>query len=222
MSEILFIRHAETDMAGTFCGHSDPPLNARGKVQLAELIERLRAENFGAIYTSDLRRAHDTGLALAEAFIVKCHVQPGLREIDFGRWEGLRWEDIEKLDETYARSWVAEYPHLSAPGGEDFGEFERRVLEEVNFLSLEAEIAARNIAVVTHAGVLRTILCSLQGWSRESAWEQTNSYCSVVRYAILPPASISCGQASGILNSSKVERSRSNFDETVELQGEAI
>jgi len=132
------------------------------------------------------------------------------------------WEEIEKLDETYARRWVAEYPHLPAPGGEDFGEFESRVLEVVNFLSLEAEMAARNIAVVTHAGVLRTILCSLEGWSSEAAWEQTKTYCSVVRYVIPPLASISYGQASEILDSSRLERSRSNFDETVELQGEAI
>jgi len=38
MSEILFIRHAETDMAGTFCGHSNPPLNMRGRNQLSELL----------------------------------------------------------------------------------------------------------------------------------------------------------------------------------------
>ena len=194
MSELLFIRHAETDMAGTFCGHSDPELNERGRVQLAQLIERLRTENFGAIYSSDLRRAHETGLALAEAFTVTCHVRPGLREIDFGHWEGLRWEEIETLDETYAQRWVAEYPHLPAPGGEDFGNFERRVLEEVKFLSCEAEIAARNIAVVTHAGVIRTVLCSLQGWSGDDAWEQTKSYCSVVRYAV-PPLPVSSSQA---------------------------
>ena len=183
MSEILFTRHAETDMAGTFCGQSDPELNARGRVQLAELVKELRAENLGSVYTSDLRRAHETGLAIAEAFGVTCHVRPALREIDFGRWEGLRWEDIEEQDEAYARDWIAKYPHLPSPGGEDFGDFERRVLEEVKFLEVEAEIAARNIVVVTHAGVLRTILCSLQGRSREDAWEQTKSYCSVVRYS---------------------------------------
>ena len=194
MSEILFIRHAETDMAGTFCGHSDPQLNAQGRVQLAELIKRLRAENFGAVYSSDLRRARETGLALAEDFMIKCHVRPALREIDFGRWEGLRWEEVEQLDEIFARRWVVEYPHLPAPDGEDFDAFERRVLGEVKFLSLEAENAERKIAVVTHAGVLRTILCSLRGRSREDAWEQTKSYCSVVRYAIPPLASLS-GQA---------------------------
>jgi alpha-ribazole phosphatase len=184
MSEILFIRHAETDMAGTFCGHSDPELNARGRVQVAELIHRLRAENFGAVYASDLRRAHATGVAIAEAFGVDCCVRPALREIDFGQWEGLTWQEIEKREDTYARRWIAEYPRLPAPGGENFRDFERRVVDEVKFLSKEAEAGGRGIAVVTHAGVLRTVLCTFHECSEEAAWEQTRSYCSIVRHTI--------------------------------------
>jgi len=182
MSEILFIRHAETDMAGTFCGHSDPELNARGRVQLAELIDRLRVEDIGAVYASDLRRAHTTGRAIADAFDVDCRVRSALREINFGQWEGDTWEQIERRDDAYARRWIAEYPRLSAPEGESFRNFERRVLDEVKFLSKEAEATGRTIAVVTHAGVLRTVLCTLNGCSEEAAWEQTKPYCSIVRH----------------------------------------
>jgi alpha-ribazole phosphatase len=184
MSEILFIRHAETDMAGTFCGHSDPELNPRGRVQLAELIDRLRVENFGAVYSSDLRRALATGMAVAEAFGVDCRVRPALREIDFGQWECLTWQEIEKRGENYARRWLAEYPNPPAPGGESFRDFERRVVDEVKFLSKEVEVEGRGIAVVTHAGVLRTVLCTFHGRAEEVAWEQTRSYCSIVRHTI--------------------------------------
>lgn len=179
MSEILFIRHAETEMAGTFCGHSDAELNARGRVQLAELISRLCAEEVGVVYVSDLRRAHETGMAIARAFGVDCRVRPALREINFGQWEGLTWNEIEGRDEAYARRWTAEYPHLSAPEGENFRDFERRVLEEVRILSTEAK--DRGIVVVTHAGVIRTVLRALHGCSEEDAWERTRSYCSIVR-----------------------------------------
>jgi len=182
MSELLFIRHAETDMAGAFCGHSDPALNERGCAQLAELMNRLRTEEIGVVYTSDLRRARTTGMAIAEAFSVDCHVRSALREINFGRWEGITWEEIGRRDGAYARRWIAEYPRLPAPDGECFHDFERRVLDEVKFLSLEAEAADCCIAVVTHAGVLRTVLRALYGCSEENAWEQTRSYCSVVRH----------------------------------------
>jgi alpha-ribazole phosphatase len=182
MSEILFIRHAETDMAGTFCGHSDPDLNERGHTQVCELIDRLRGEDIGAIYTSDLRRAHTTARAISKFSTIDCIVRPALREINFGRWEGRTWNDVELHDKDYAHRWVAEYPNLRAPGGEDLAEFERRVLNEVEFLS--SQVRTRNITVVTHAGILRTVLGTLSGFSPEDAWKQTKPYCSIVRYTV--------------------------------------
>ena len=185
MSEILFIRHAETDMGGMFCGHSDPELNARGCVQLAELIDKLRMEDIGAVFTSDLRRSYATASAVAEALDINCHVRSALREIDFGQWEGLTWKQIEQQDEGYARRWVAEYPHLPAPGGENVLDFEQRVLGEIKFVLTEATSDGRSIAVITHAGVLRVILCKILDCSEEEAWDRTRSYCSVVRYPVL-------------------------------------
>jgi alpha-ribazole phosphatase len=195
MSELLFIRHAETDMAGAFCGHSDPELNTPGRAQLGELINRLRMEKIAVVYTSDLRRAHTTGMAIAEAFGVGCHIRPALREINFGQWEGLTWKEIERRDDAYSRRWLAEYPRLPAPDGESLPEFERRVLDEVKFLSLEAAAADCRIAVVTHAGVLRTVLRALHGCSEDNAWEQTKSYCSIVRYTSAASCSVQTVEA---------------------------
>jgi alpha-ribazole phosphatase/probable phosphoglycerate mutase len=183
MSDLLLIRHAETDMAGTFCGHSDPEVNARGRAQLGELINRLRDEEIGVVYNSDLRRAHTTARAIADAFRVDCHVRPALREINFGKWEGITWDEIERRDDAYARRWIANYPRLPAPDGENFYDFERRILDEVRVLSLEAEAAGCSVAVVTHGGVIRTVLRALHGCSEDDAWEQTRSYCSVVRHS---------------------------------------
>jgi alpha-ribazole phosphatase len=194
MSELLFIRHAETDMAGAFCGHSDPELNTRGRAQLGELINRLRTEKIAVVYTSDLRRAHTTGMAIAEAFDVDCHVRSALREINFGQWEGLRWKEIERRDDAYSRRWFAEYPRLPAPDGESFPDFERRVLDEVKFLSSEAAADCR-IAVVTHAGVLRTVLRALHGCSEDNAWEQAKSYCSIVRHTSAASCSVQTVEA---------------------------
>jgi alpha-ribazole phosphatase len=192
MSEILFIRHAETDMAGYFCGHSDPELNTRAKLQLVELTNRLRTEDIGVVYTSDLRRAHTTARAIAEAFGIDCHVRPALREIGFGQWEGLAWRAIEERDRAYAQRWIAEYPHLPAPDGEDFGNFEQRVLNEVNFLSRSAPADNRSVAVITHAGVLRTVL-RMHGSSDEDAWMQTSSYCAIVRHTCVAAPLVEVG-----------------------------
>jgi alpha-ribazole phosphatase/probable phosphoglycerate mutase len=179
MSRVLFIRHAETEMAGRFCGHSDPDLNAQGQAQLAGLAQALSTEPIGGVYSSDLRRAQSTAQAIAAGRNVPLTLSPALREIHFGKWEGLTWAEIEQLDPEYARRWVDSYPHVPAPAGETFPEFEARVLDEVNHLIHGNE---EPIAVVTHAGVLRVVLRHLHGCSEQEAWQQTQPYCCVVRY----------------------------------------
>jgi alpha-ribazole phosphatase/probable phosphoglycerate mutase len=165
MSVLHFIRHGETDMAGRFCGQIDPDLNSHGREQ----ANSLRLEGLEKVYSSDLRRSRST----AEALGVPVVVRPALREIAFGAWEGLRWEEIERADPEYAREWMARYPALPSPGGEGFQEFTRRVREEVRWLFEQPG----TFAVVTHAGVLRLVLQHWLGCSEAEAWQRTQSYC---------------------------------------------
>jgi alpha-ribazole phosphatase len=179
MNRVLFIRHAETEMAGRYCGHSDPDLNAQGRAQLTTLAQSLAEEMLDTIYSSDLRRAASTAKAIAAGRDIPQVLRPELREIDFGDWEGMRWEDIERLDPEYAQNWMKSYPNLPAPSGESFEDFERRVLTEVNHL---INGSRGPIAVVTHGGVLRVVLRHLCGYSEPKAWQETQQYCCVVRY----------------------------------------
>ncbi len=179
MNRVLFIRHAETEMAGRFCGHSDPELNAAGRAQLGPLVEMLSGQAIDRVYSSDLVRARSTAQAIAGPRGIPLEVRPALRECCFGAWEGLDWDQIEELDPEYARRWMEAYPRLPAPLGESFEAFEARVLEEVKQI-LDADHDP--IAVVTHAGVLRVVLKRLCGCSEQEAWQQTQSYCCVVHY----------------------------------------
>ena len=176
MSELLFIRHAETDMAGRFCGHTDPPINAHGEEQIQSLIESVRTTSIDAVYCSDLQRAITTAQAIADAFTLPLTESRELREINFGEWEGLRWAQIEQHDVALAHMWVDDFPNLSAPGGEAFADFQARILGEIERLSLLAK--DRRVAVVTHGGVMRIVLCVLLGYSQKEAWELTKPYCS--------------------------------------------
>jgi broad specificity phosphatase PhoE len=196
MSELLLIRHAETDMAGRFCGHSDPPVNQRGLGQIGELQQRLCNQRPTAIYTSDLQRAMTTARALADSLSCRpersevggsaspparqggsapCISCPALREIHFGSWEGLSWPQIEEQDAAYAATWLREFPRHPAPQGESFASFEQRVLTAVR--SILSRHEGERVAVVTHAGVMRVILRRLCGVAEEAAWTLTESYC---------------------------------------------
>lgn len=181
MNELLLVRHAETDLAGTFCGHCDPPVNARGYEQIADLLDRLRSETIDAVYTSDLQRARTTAEALAGYFGVPCISMGGLREINFGAWEGLTWDQIEATHPEYAARWLELYPQLAAPDGERFDAFEARVHAALDTLLHHRE--HRQIVIVTHAGVLRSILQTRCGFTQEEAWSRTKKYAAVFRYA---------------------------------------
>jgi broad specificity phosphatase PhoE len=182
MSGLLFIRHAETDMAGRFCGHSNPSVNERGFEQIDALSKTISTEPVEALYSSDLQRAVTTADALATLFTVKAIKTQALREIDFGAWEGLSWQEIEKRDPAYFSRWMNSYPHIPAPGGEGFESFQLRVLDEVS--QLVAAANNRWIAVVTHAGVMRVVLQSLCGLNEQSAWSRTQTYCCFFKYPI--------------------------------------
>ena len=174
---LLFIRHAETALAGTFCGHTDPPLNDAGLAQLTPLLARIAEIPCTAIHTSDLERARTTAEFIAEPRNLPIHSSAALREIDFGDWETLSWEQIEQRDPAYAARWVAEFPNLPAPGGEPIPQFKHRVLSEISRLRRQAQ----DIAIVTHAGVLRVVLEELGHFAPHHAWERTREYTCTIR-----------------------------------------
>ena len=179
MNDLLFIRHPETDMAGTFCGHIDPRLNAAGHRQIRILIEGLHAEPITYVVSSDLQRASTAAKAIADFFAVPCLLRRELREIGFGEWEGRTWDQIESLDANFARQWLEHFPSLTPPGGEPFNDFETRVLGEINLLMQPSESGL--IAVVTHAGVMRVVLQNLCGFDATAAGALTKQYCSSFR-----------------------------------------
>ena len=177
---LLFIRHAETDLAGRFCGHSNPPVNEHGQCQIEELLQLLEGESIDAVYSSDLLRSLTTADAIAKKFGLAPVTIPGLREIDFGEWEGLSWEEIESRDRNYASKWSKAYPALPAPGGELFEAFQSRVLTEVKHIL--ATPKQKCAAVVTHGGVMRIVLRALCDLDEKEAWERTKNYCGFFRY----------------------------------------
>jgi alpha-ribazole phosphatase/probable phosphoglycerate mutase len=145
------------------------------------LLKKLADEPIDRVYTSDLQRAAETADAVARSYATQPIAKPALREIRFGEWEGLTWKEIEERDYEYSRRWVAAYPNMPAPGGEEFQAFQRRILDEVEQLAVLA--ADRSVAVVTHAGVMRVVLQALCGLDGQTAWARTESYCSSFRYS---------------------------------------
>jgi len=118
---ILLIRHAAAEGNGRFQGRTDVPLAPAAGTQLRRLVRKTSRYPIQAIYSSDLQRAHATANAVARRFDAGIVVRPGLREIYFGRWEGLSWQQIARQFPRLSRMWLTRFPHHPIPGAERFG-----------------------------------------------------------------------------------------------------
>lgn len=154
--QIILIRHGQTDwnLAGRYQGRADIALNATGRAQAQRLAARMKSEEVGAVYSSALCRAAEfAGIVFAERAICR---EPDLGEICFGVFEGLAYDEIiDKHPEIYSQ-WAASPFGVSIPGGESLPDFETRVGNV--FKKIIARERADRIAIVTHGGVINTII----------------------------------------------------------------
>ena len=153
-TQFILIRHGETEWnrQRRMQGHSDSPLSETGLRQARLLAKRMAAMRFDALYSSDSGRAQHTARHVAEATGHTLHVDPRLRERNFGVFEGLtREEMIAQYPEDYAR-FKARDVHFAMPRGESGVDFRARAVACMD------EIAARHcgglVVVVTHGLVL--------------------------------------------------------------------
>jgi probable phosphoglycerate mutase len=165
VTELLFIRHGETDWnrQQRFQGQIDVPLNATGQAQAARVAERLAADRHDALFSSDLQRARETAAPLSAAWHLAPVALPGFREQNFGVLEGLDVPTIQAHHPDLWQRWLEHRADYALPGGESLRQFHARVMAAVRELAV-AHAGAR-LAVVTHGGVLDMLWRSAHGLS---------------------------------------------------------
>ena len=167
MTEILLIRHGETDWNAEkrLQGHLDIGLNAEGLRQARALGRALLHESLDAIYASDLQRAKQTAQAIATPRGMTVQIDLALRERCYGAFEGLRHAEIsERYPQEFA-AWRAREMDARYPDGknvaETLREFSTRVLNAITGIALNS--SHKKIVIVTHGGVLECIYREVKG-----------------------------------------------------------
>jgi broad specificity phosphatase PhoE len=158
---LVLARHGEIDpqYAGRFLGRTDVPLSDRGLRQAAVLAPALRARHFDTLCVSPLRRAVQT----ADPLGGNHHVDPDLREVDFGRWEGRSFAEIADTgggEDGLIDRWRKSASDFSFPDGESLRGFVARVARVADRL---AASPADTVLAITHGGVIRAAICHLLG-----------------------------------------------------------
>ncbi|HZQ10207.1 MAG TPA: alpha-ribazole phosphatase [Anaerolineae bacterium] len=182
MPNLYLVRHGESawNTLRLYTGQRDVPLSERGQLQVQRVAEHLQRTAFEMIYSSPLRRAHDTASAIANLKQMALHDDTRLAEISHGAWEG---NSVSVVREQYADEYDAwrTQPHtVQMPDGESLEDVAERV---GNFLQ---EVFARhsegNVLIVSHDAVLRVIVLQTLGLGLEYFWRWRfdNASCSVV------------------------------------------
>lgn len=183
MTKLLLIRHAETDdnLNKRYCGFSNPPLNVFGIAQAKNLARQLKDFEVTAVYASSLLRATQTAEIVFPDFEIK--TMPEFQEYNFGIFEGLTHSEIVENYPTLYRDWISNPSNILLPKSERFEEFKKRVYGALSsIISLNKN---KTIALISHSGPIRLILCEVRGLSLEKFWEvsQRNATFSVIDYS---------------------------------------
>jgi broad specificity phosphatase PhoE len=157
---VLLIRHGQTDWnaSGRWQGHQDQPLNEIGRSQSAALAARLSTWGIRALYTSDLKRAHETASILGRALGLEPIADPAWRERFGGDFEGL---SLAEMEANHAEALQALRAGAPPPGGESLPAVAARVTAA--FESLLQNHQGEIVAVVSHGGALGSLIGSILG-----------------------------------------------------------
>lgn len=133
MTKIVFIRHGQTEwnLSGKYQGQTNIPLSEEGIAQARMLAERFPLEHLDAVYASDLDRAMMTACCIAGKFHLRVQPEAAFRELNFGEWEGLTYEQVIARWPDAAKNFLPHPERLEIPGGETVRELQIRVMGRV-------------------------------------------------------------------------------------------
>lgn len=169
--EIYLVRHTETICEKGICyGQSDVGL----KEPFLEQFESIRAQipNGAIVYSSPLKRC----VQLADFLASSITTDFRLMEMGFGDWEMKKWDAIPETDFT---PWMNDFVNVSVPNGESFVDLHHRVTDfwkEKIILN-----SAEKIVIVTHAGVIRSILCAISDLPLKDAFMNKVDFGAILK-----------------------------------------
>ncbi|MFN7972351.1 MAG: histidine phosphatase family protein [Acidobacteriota bacterium] len=159
IERFIFIRHGETDWnrEGRIQGKTDVPLSEAGRQQVRTLTSALQHVPIDGIWSSPQSRASETAKILGTNLSLPVEIDPDLREIDCGDWEGKVIEDVIASDRSRFDAWMSDAA-MQAPGGESRIDVTERAARSI--ARIEASKAAR-VMVVSHAATIRAMASKL-------------------------------------------------------------
>lgn len=166
-TDLILVRHGESAPARpeaehpTTDGHSDPPLDPVGEAQAVRVADRLQYLDIAAIYATSLQRTQQTAAPLAERLGLTTQIEPELREVYLGEWEGATFRKNTAERHPVAVQMFTEGRWDVIPGAESTEALQERVRRAIS--KIAAAHANQRVVVVAHGGVIGAIMCMATG-----------------------------------------------------------
>ena len=160
---MIFVRHGQSigNLNRTYLGHTDLDLSPLGLKQAECVGKYLNNRKIDVIYSSDLKRAYQTALPLANLKNIEPIKTQALREIFAGKWENRLFSELKEVFfETYGL-WLSNIGLSCPDDGESVAMLQKRIIAEVERIAKEND--GKTVAVFTHATPIRTFFGFIKG-----------------------------------------------------------
>nr|WP_168508385.1 bifunctional RNase H/acid phosphatase [Streptomyces sp. S1D4-11]QIY95573.1 bifunctional RNase H/acid phosphatase [Streptomyces sp. S1D4-11] len=178
----VLLRHGETPLTPqkrfSGSGGTDPSLSDVGREQAERVAAALAARGtVEAIVASPLTRTRQTAAAVAARLGLDVAIEDGLRETDFGAWEGLTFAEVQERYPDDLKTWLASPKAEPTGGGESFAATARRIATTRD--KLIASYAGRTVLLVSHVTPIKTLVRLAIGAPPESLYRMELSAASL-------------------------------------------
>lgn len=174
MIRLILIRHALTDdnKKGKLSGHINSCISEEGELQISKITRYLSHEKIDKIYTTPSTRTKDTIKKISKLKLLEIEEKETLREISFGDFEGITFEDIKIKYPSEFEKMIEEGSNYRYPNGESLVDSYERVAKEIDNIILENDSNSeiKTILVCSHAGTIRNIITHLISGSYKYHW----------------------------------------------------
>ncbi len=166
-ADLLLIRHGESEPAipgkpfPLKDGHGDPALHPNGQQQAIRVGERLKTVPFDAIYVTTLRRTHQTAAPLVAHLGLEPRVEPDLREVHLGDWDGGEYRIRAAEGHPAFRRALENHEWGEIPGAETTAAFTGRVRS--GLLRIASAHPDEKVAAFVHGGVIAAAMSVATG-----------------------------------------------------------
>lgn len=158
---IYLLRHGEIATQGRMIGQTDVQLTDLGREQYHTIAQYLQSQNLEMVYHSPLHRCSESAQIIHQHCNIPTRVESLLTEINLGLWDGMNKSDIQQRYSKEFAERAANWAHFRPPQGESFSDLQQRAWQ--GFEKCITNHHHKRIAIVSHAGVNRTLLAQIHG-----------------------------------------------------------